>query len=81
MNSLGIVRDYYEAAAYDGGVSLFVAVAGDEPITADLDRALMLRAVSNPRFFQTLFHIHPKRGSSHPLGLAQQLAEIRIKIS
>ena len=43
---LGIVRDYYEATASDGGVSL-VAVASDEPITADLDRALMLRAVSN----------------------------------
>lgn len=43
---LGIVRDYYEATASDGGVSL-VTAAGDQPIVADLDRALTLRAVGN----------------------------------
>jgi two-component system heavy metal sensor histidine kinase CusS len=43
---LGIVREYYEATASDGGISL-MAVTCAEPITAELDRALILRALSN----------------------------------
>ncbi len=43
---LTTVRDCYEASASDGGISL-VAQAGTESLTAELDRSLMLRAVSN----------------------------------
>jgi two-component system, OmpR family, heavy metal sensor histidine kinase CusS len=43
---LSAVRDYYEASASDGRISL-IADEGAEPVTAELDRALMLRAVSN----------------------------------
>jgi two-component system, OmpR family, heavy metal sensor histidine kinase CusS len=43
---LRAVRDYYEASASDGAISL-VAVDGAKPLTAELDRSLMLRAVSN----------------------------------
>jgi two-component system, OmpR family, heavy metal sensor histidine kinase CusS len=40
------VRDYYEASAASGGISL-VADEGAEPPIVEMDRALMLRAVSN----------------------------------
>lgn len=43
---LNTVRDYYEASAADAGVSL-VACGGEQAVTTDLDRSLMLRAVSN----------------------------------
>ena len=43
---LNVVREYYEATASDGGISL-VTVPGAQPITAEWDRALMLRALSN----------------------------------
>ncbi len=40
------VREYYEASAMDAGVSLTATIPG-EPVVAELDRALMQRAVSN----------------------------------
>jgi two-component system heavy metal sensor histidine kinase CusS len=40
------VRDYYEAAAANVGISL-LAVENARPLTAELNRSLMLRAVSN----------------------------------
>jgi two-component system, OmpR family, heavy metal sensor histidine kinase CusS len=43
---LGGVREYYEASAADGGVSLTTAVA-DEPVIAELDRTLLQRAMGN----------------------------------
>jgi two-component system heavy metal sensor histidine kinase CusS len=43
---LAEVREYYEASAADGGVSLTTTVA-DEPVVAELDRALLQRAVGN----------------------------------
>ena len=43
---LGGVREYYEASAADGGVSLATVVA-DEPVIAELDRTLLQRAVGN----------------------------------
>ena len=43
---LGGVREYYEASAADGGVSLTTAIA-DEPVIAELDRTLLQRAVGN----------------------------------
>jgi two-component system, OmpR family, heavy metal sensor histidine kinase CusS len=43
---LGGVREYYEASAADGGVSLTTTIA-DEPVIAELDRTLLQRAVGN----------------------------------
>jgi two-component system heavy metal sensor histidine kinase CusS len=43
---LATVRDYYEASATDAGISLILNDES-EPINAELDRSLMLRAVSN----------------------------------
>ena len=43
---LGGVREYYEASAADGGVSLTTDIA-DKPVTAELDRTLLQRAVGN----------------------------------
>jgi len=40
------VRDYYEATAADAGI-LLVTNEGGERLTAELDRSLMLRALSN----------------------------------
>ena len=40
------VREYYEASAAEGSVSLTTAVA-DEPVIAELDRTLLQRAVGN----------------------------------
>jgi two-component system heavy metal sensor histidine kinase CusS len=74
---LGIVREYYETAASDGGISL-VTVGGGEPITAELDRALMLRAVSN-LVSNALAHT-PGEGSV-ALAASAKDGEIRIKIS
>ena len=43
---LGGVREYYEASAADGGVSLTTTIA-NEPVIAELDRTLLQRAVGN----------------------------------
>src|SRR5208283_1590012 len=43
---LGGVREYYEASAADGGVSLTTSVA-NQPVIAELDRTLLQRAVGN----------------------------------
>jgi two-component system, OmpR family, heavy metal sensor histidine kinase CusS len=43
---LGGVREYYEASAADGGIALTTTVT-DEPVIAELDRALLQRAVGN----------------------------------
>jgi len=43
---LGSVREYYEASAAEGGVSLTTALRAG-PLIADMDRTLMQRAVGN----------------------------------
>ncbi len=43
---LGKVREYYEASAADGGITLGTVIPS-EPVMAELDRALMQRAVGN----------------------------------
>ena len=40
------VREYYEASAEDGGISL-ITEAGSEPVIAELDRTLVQRALGN----------------------------------
>ncbi len=64
---LGGVREYYEASAADGGVSLTTMVAG-EPVIAELDRTLLQRAVGN-LVSNALAHTPPGRsrrvGSDH----------------
>ena len=40
------LREYYEASAADSGVSLTMTL-GSEPVIAELDRALLQRAVGN----------------------------------
>jgi two-component system, OmpR family, heavy metal sensor histidine kinase CusS len=43
---LSSVREYYEGAAVEGGISLTMS-DGDEPVMAELDRTLVQRAVGN----------------------------------
>ena len=43
---LSSVREYYEGAAAEGGISLTTA-NGDKPVIAELDRMLVQRAVGN----------------------------------
>ena len=74
---LSAVREYYEATASDGGISL-MATDGPEPITAALDRPLMLRAVSN---LVSNAIAHTPRGGSVTLAASAANAEICIQVS
>jgi len=74
---LRAVRDYYEVSASDGGISL-VADEGAEPVTAELDRALMLRAVSN---LVSNAIAHTPTGGSVTLAACTEGAAIRIAVS
>jgi two-component system heavy metal sensor histidine kinase CusS len=68
---LGGVREYYEASAADGGVSLTTAVAG-EPVIAELDRTLLQRAVGN-LVSNALAHTPP--GGAVMLGMGLDFCE------
>ncbi len=74
---LNVVREYYEATASDGGISL-VTVPGAEPITAEWDRALMLRALSN-LVSNAIAHT-PREGSVTLAAYATE-GEIFVKVS
>lgn len=74
---LGVVREYYEASASVGGVSL-VLQARVGPLPAELDRALMLRAVSN---LVSNAIAHTPHGGSVTLETFATNAEIRIRVS
>jgi len=76
-NLLSAVRDYYEASAANGGISL-VADEGAEPVTAELDRALMLRAVSN---LVSNAIAHTPTGGTVTLAARDEGAAIRIEVS
>jgi len=74
---LGTVREYYDATASDAGITL-TASSGAEPITAELDRSLMLRAVSN-LVSNAIAHTPP--GGSVTLAAAPDGEQIRIDVS
>ncbi|MGA7521254.1 MAG: heavy metal sensor histidine kinase [Acidobacteriaceae bacterium] len=73
---LSAVRDYYEAPASDGGITL-VADEGTEPVAAELDRALMLRAVSN---LVSNAVAHTPAGGTVTLNARTEDAAIRIEV-
>jgi len=74
---LAAVRDYYEGAAADGAVSL-TALEGTQPVTADLDRSLMLRAVSN---LVSNAIAHTPKGGSVTMAVSATGPEIHIDVS
>jgi two-component system, OmpR family, heavy metal sensor histidine kinase CusS len=74
---LGTVREYYDATASDAGITLTNS-AGGEPITAELDRSLMLRAVSN-LVSNAIAHTPP--GGAVTLAAAADGEQIRIDVS
>jgi two-component system, OmpR family, heavy metal sensor histidine kinase CusS len=74
---LGGVREYYEASAADGGISLTTAV-GAEPVIAELDRTLVQRAVGN-LVSNAVAHTPP--GGSVVLATNAELATIRIEVT
>jgi two-component system heavy metal sensor histidine kinase CusS len=71
------IREYYEAPAADRGVSLS-AVVPNEPVIAQLDRALLQRAVGN-LVSNALAHTPP--GKSVVLGASVEPAAVRIDVS
>jgi two-component system heavy metal sensor histidine kinase CusS len=71
------IREYYEAPAADRGVSLSTAVP-KEPVFAQLDRALLQRAVGN-LVSNALAHTPP--GKSVVLGASVEPAAVRIEVS
>jgi two-component system heavy metal sensor histidine kinase CusS len=74
---LNSVRDYYEASAAAAGISLVVN-NGAEPLNAELDRSLMLRAVSN-LVSNAIAHTPP--GGTVSLTDTNEDAAIRIEVS
>jgi two-component system, OmpR family, heavy metal sensor histidine kinase CusS len=74
---LSAVREYYEATASDGGIALTTSGVAD-PITAALDRPLMLRAVSN---LVSNAIAHTPSGGSVTLAASADDAELSILIS
>lgn len=74
---LTAVRDYYEASASDGDISI-VAANSAKPVTAKADRSLMLRAVSN---LVSNSIAHTPRGGSVSLTAFTADAETCIEVS
>lgn len=74
---LGTVRDYYEASASDAGIAL-LTWNSEKPLTAEMDRSLMLRAVSN-LVSNAIAHTPP--GGTIQLTATASGAEIRIEVS
>ncbi len=75
------VRDYYEASAEDGGISL-TTTAGTEPVIAELDRTLVQRAVGN---LVSNAVAHTPSGGSIVLGTTvetgAEASTVRIEVS
>ena len=74
---LNTVHDYYEASATDAGISLVVTDAAEQ-FDAELDRSLMLRAVSN-LVSNAIAHTPP--GGTVTLATMKEFAAIRIEVS
>lgn len=74
---LGTVREYYDATASNGGITLVTDLSAN-PISAELDRALMLRAVSN-LVSNAIAHTPP--GGIVTLAAAKEGEAIRIDVS
>jgi two-component system heavy metal sensor histidine kinase CusS len=74
---LRTVRDYYEATAANAGVSL-VAGAGSGSATTQVDRSLMLRAVSN---LVSNAIAHTPHGGSVTLAVSANESGIRIEVA
>jgi two-component system, OmpR family, heavy metal sensor histidine kinase CusS len=75
------VRDYYEASAETGGIALTTA-AEAEPVIAELDRALVQRAVAN-LVSNAVAHT-PSGGSIvlvARLGIGAEASTVRIEVS
>ncbi len=74
---LGGVREYYEASAADGGISL-TTIVGAEPVIAELDRTLVQRAVGN-LVSNAVAHTPP--GGSVVLATKAEPSAIRIEVT
>ena len=74
---LGGVREYYEASATDGGVSLS-AMVDPQPVIAELDRTLVQRAVGN-LVSNALAHTPP--GGAVVIGTNADVSTVRIEVS
>ena len=74
---LGGMREYYEASAAVGGISLSTNVSA-EPVIAELDRTLVQRAVGN-LVSNAMAHTPP--GGSVVLATNTESATIRIEVS
>jgi two-component system heavy metal sensor histidine kinase CusS len=71
------LREYYEASAADGGVSLTTTVP-DKPVIAELDRSLLQRAVGN-LVSNALAHTPP--GGAVVLGTNADFPTLYIEVS
>lgn len=71
------IRDYYEASAADSGIQL-TSVTSDKPVVAEVDRAMIQRAVGN---LVSNAVAHTPRGGSVLLLSSADLSSVRIEVA